>query len=48
MPLLGVDGLCIIAHGSSSHRSILNSVRVARLAAQAGLNKYIAENIAKI
>ena len=28
--LLGVDGVCIISHGSSSARAILNAVRVAR------------------
>ena len=27
--LLGVDGVCIISHGSSSARAILNAVRVA-------------------
>ncbi len=48
MPLLGVDGLCLIAHGSSSHRSIHNSVRVARLAAEKQLNKFISEHISQI
>ena len=28
--LLGVDGVCIISHGSSSARAIVNAVRVAR------------------
>jgi glycerol-3-phosphate acyltransferase PlsX len=28
--LLGVDGICIISHGSSSERAILNAIRVAR------------------
>jgi glycerol-3-phosphate acyltransferase PlsX len=27
--LLGVDGLCIISHGSSSARAVFNAVRVA-------------------
>jgi glycerol-3-phosphate acyltransferase PlsX len=31
--LLGVDGVCIISHGSSSARAIVNAVRVARDAA---------------
>ncbi len=48
MPLLGIDGICIIAHGSSTHRSILNSVRVARQAIRVGLNTYIAQNLNKI
>lgn len=28
--LLGVDGVCIISHGSSSQRAILNALRVAK------------------
>ena len=28
--LLGVDGVCIIAHGSSSERAIVNGINVAR------------------
>ena len=28
--LLGVDGVCIISHGSSSERAIVNAIRVAR------------------
>ena len=28
--LLGVDGVCIISHGSSSARAIVNAVRVAK------------------
>ena len=28
--LLGVDGVCIISHGSSSARAILNALQVAR------------------
>ena len=28
--LLGVDGVCIIAHGSSSERAILNGINIAR------------------
>ncbi|HEX6392330.1 MAG TPA: phosphate acyltransferase PlsX [Acidimicrobiales bacterium] len=35
--LLGVDGVCIISHGSSSARAIVNAVRVGHQAAQAGL-----------
>ena len=29
-PLLGVDGICIICHGASDHRGIMNAVRVAK------------------
>jgi glycerol-3-phosphate acyltransferase PlsX len=35
--LLGVDGVCIISHGSSSARAIVNALRVARDAVQGGL-----------
>ncbi|MCU1494239.1 MAG: Phosphate acyltransferase [Acidimicrobiaceae bacterium] len=35
--LLGVDGVCIISHGSSSARAILNAVRVAHDMAQKNL-----------
>ena len=28
--LLGVDGVCIISHGSSSERAIVNAIGVAR------------------
>ena len=35
--LLGVDGVCIISHGSSSARAIVNAVRVAHDAVQADL-----------
>jgi len=35
--LLGVDGVCIISHGSSSARAIVNAVRVARDAVEQGL-----------
>jgi glycerol-3-phosphate acyltransferase PlsX len=35
--LLGVDGVCIISHGSSSSRAIVNAVGVAHHAAEEGL-----------
>jgi glycerol-3-phosphate acyltransferase PlsX len=35
--LLGVDGVCIISHGSSSARAIVNAVRVGRDAVDADL-----------
>jgi glycerol-3-phosphate acyltransferase PlsX len=35
--LLGVDGVCIISHGSSSARAVVNAVRVARDAVDTGL-----------
>jgi glycerol-3-phosphate acyltransferase PlsX len=35
--LLGVSGVCIISHGSSSARAIVNALRVARDAVEGGL-----------
>ncbi len=35
--LLGVDGICVISHGSSSRRAILNAIKVAREMADEGV-----------
>jgi glycerol-3-phosphate acyltransferase PlsX len=35
--LLGVDGVCIISHGSSSERAIVNGIEVAREMVEAGM-----------
>src|SRR3984885_5677159 len=40
-PLLGVRGVCIIGHGSSNDRAIMNGIRVASEFAQAGINERI-------
>ena len=40
-PLLGVDGVCIICHGSSDARAIKNAVRVARDFVRSELNRAI-------
>jgi phosphate acyltransferase len=40
-PLLGVNGVCIICHGSSDARTIENAVRVARDFVRSGLNQAI-------
>jgi glycerol-3-phosphate acyltransferase PlsX len=43
-PLLGVDGICIICHGSSDDRAIRNALNVASQHARSGVNeKIIAE-----
>jgi glycerol-3-phosphate acyltransferase PlsX len=42
-PLLGVAGICIICHGASSHRGIMNAVRVAKEFASHRLNERITE-----
>ena len=40
-PLLGVRGVCIVGHGSSNDRAILNGIRVAAEFAQTGVNGLI-------
>jgi glycerol-3-phosphate acyltransferase PlsX len=40
-PLLGVRGVCIVAHGSSNDRAIRNGIRVAAEFAQTGVNTLI-------
>jgi phosphate acyltransferase len=35
--LLGVDGVCVISHGSSSARAIVNAVRVAKECVETGV-----------
>ena len=44
--LLGVDGVCIISHGSSSARAILNAVRVAHHAVTRGSGRAAAGAVA--
>ncbi len=44
-PLLGVDGRCIISHGSSSPKAIKNAIRVAGEFMTRGVNKHIVEEI---
>jgi len=46
-PLLGVDGACIICHGSSGHVAIRNAVRVATEYLENDLNSIIAAELAK-
>ena len=44
--LLGVDGVCIISHGSSSARAIVNAVRVGQAAVDADLVGKLRETVA--
>lgn len=44
-PLLGVDGSCIICHGSSDRRAIKNAVRVAAQFVRSNLNQHINERL---
>ena len=46
-PLLGVNGICIIAHGSSSETAMRNAIRVAAEAVRTEVNPHIQEQIAK-
>jgi len=45
-PLLGVDGICIIAHGASTPLAITNAIRVAAESISHDLNPHIVERIA--
>lgn len=44
-PLLGVNGICLISHGSSEARTIANAVRSAKQFAQVRLNESISEQL---
>jgi len=45
-PLLGIDGACIICHGSSGERAIKNALAVAARYARAHLNDVIVQELA--
>lgn len=47
-PLLGVNGVCIIAHGGSSALAIQNAIRVARETISHEVNPHIEEKIKEI
>jgi len=44
-PLLGVDGICIIAHGSSGGKAIKNAIRVAYESARHDLNRHMVDAV---
>ncbi len=44
-PLLGIDGICIICHGSSGDRAIRNALAVAGRYARARLNELIVQEL---
>jgi glycerol-3-phosphate acyltransferase PlsX len=46
-PLLGVQGVCIICHGSSSANALKNAIRVAVQASEAGLSRHIGAEFAQ-
>ena len=43
--LLGVNGVCIIGHGSSTPKAIKNAIRVAEESVKFGINRHITKNI---
>jgi glycerol-3-phosphate acyltransferase PlsX len=42
---LGIDGICIICHGSSGDKAIKNALAVAAKYARAGLNELIVREL---
>lgn len=46
-PLLGVNGISIICHGSSKAKAIFNAIRVARECVQVNLIEQIREDLPK-
>ena len=46
-PLLGIDGICIICHGSSDHRSIRNALKMATEIDNRHINAQITELLAQ-
>jgi len=48
VPVLGVNGVSIIAHGRSKAKAIKNAIRVARQAAEAQLPQAIADGLARL
>lgn len=47
-PLLGIDGICIICHGSSGERAICNALGVAARGARSRLNEQIVQELDKL
>ena len=47
-PLLGVDGVTIICHGSSSPKAIKNAIGMARRMVQEGVNHRIKEQLQRM
>lgn len=47
-PLLGVNGVCIITHGASSHRAVFHAIRVASESVHQHLNETIVSEAERI
>ncbi len=46
-PLLGINGICLICHGSSSAKAIMNAVLVCLKLAEGGFNQHLMEELDK-
>ena len=46
-PLLGINGICIISHGSASAKAVRNAIRAAGESVQFGINDKIVRRIAE-
>ena len=44
-PLLGLNGLCVICHGRSNPKAIMNAIRVAKEFAEGGIDERIASEL---
>jgi glycerol-3-phosphate acyltransferase PlsX len=44
-PLLGINGICLISHGSSSAKAIMNAVLLGGKLANGGFNKLLVEEL---
>lgn len=47
VPLLGVDGVCVIAHGASSSKAIKNAIVTSFEFAKAAINRHIESSLSK-
>jgi glycerol-3-phosphate acyltransferase PlsX len=45
LPLLGLNGMCIVCHGRSNAKAIKNAIRVAKEFAEGGMNERIATEL---
>jgi len=44
-PLLGINGICLICHGRSSAKAIMNAVLVGLKLAEEGFNQHLIEEL---
>jgi len=45
LPMLGLNGMCVVCHGRSNAKAIKNAIRVAKEFAEGGMNKRIATEL---